>query len=211
MKKTNDFIKWVKNNAKNRGILCHFYIHQTDGEDGQKQYYDKMDYAHFNLLSYSHSWVVKGTPNHGINSMRGKRSQVPCLNCFEVDDDFNDAFKKLSKEGNKRFELGILLNKRMLKSSLKIIDVTIGIPSPRPQPNKCHHYDLPRGRLALQPFNHCKVVRIEIPKNKVIEEPIVELKGKVIMGLLVRSKMKMKIIRLLKSKGLGHVKVFSIL
>lgn len=63
----------------------------------------------------------------------------------------------------------------------------------------------------MQPFNHCKVVRIEIPKNKVIEEPIVELKGKVIMGLLVRSKMKMKIIRLLKSKGLGHVKVFSIL
>lgn len=211
MKKMNDFIKWARTNAKNRGIVCHFYIQQSDSENEQKQYYDKMDYAHFNLLSKSRSWVIKGTPNHGINSKRGKRSKVPCLNCFEVDDLFYDAMRKLIKRGNDKYEMGILLNKRRLGNDFNVINVSTKIPRPRPKPDKCHYYDLPRGRFVLKPFNFCNVVRIEVPRNIQIDEPIVGIRYKAIMGFLVRSKMKLKIQRLLKEKGLGNVKVFSVL
>jgi hypothetical protein len=170
-----------------------------------------MDYAHFNLVSRRRGWVVKGTPNHGISSKRGKRSQVPCLNCFEVDEIFYDALRILGKSGNEKYEMGVLLNKRKLKNDFNVIEVTTNFPRPLPKPNKCHGYDLANGRFVLKPFNYCNVVRIEVPKNLQIDEPIVNIRYKAIIGFLVRSKMKLKIQRLLREKGLGNVKVFSVL
>jgi len=185
MKDVTRFIRWANRTRKRRGLVCHFYI-----ERSTKQYYSTTDYAYFNLFSDSREWTVKGTPHHGIKSQRGKRSPVPCLNCFEIDDYFHEGLKTLCDEGNEKFELGIIFNKRKLKNWFgknKIIDVSEEPPSPPPPPNECHHYDrVQKRRGPLYPFHFCYVVRVEIPISKFHGLAIEGIPYHIVMAMLVK-------------------------
>ncbi len=200
------FRSWAKKESHGRRLVCHFYI-----KDSKNQYYDNSDYAYFNLFNKSKVWIVKGTPGHGIKSRMGKQSKVPCLNCFEVNDEFYKAIKELGEYRNSRYEFGIILNKRKLKSHWKIIDVSTEWPESIPGPNRCHHYDNPRFRSGtLSPFNYCDVVRMEI-KKKTLEQPIAELPRNMIKSILVKKGTKSDIRKLLIKKGFENIKIFSIL
>lgn len=206
MTEINDFIRWARKNSLYRGIICHFYMPEK-----LKPYYGKVDFAYFNLSSQSEDWIVRGTPGHGIKSKRGKRSKVPCLNCFEVDESFYKAIKELIHEDDHRFEMGILLNKRKLKNEFELIDVSTERPKILPPPFECHHYDNPYSRPGvLRPFNFCKVVRAEIPDGY-MGLPIAPIRGDAVMGLLVREGNKRNIDKMLKSKGMTDVRVFPVL
>lgn len=187
MSTLNKLQHWADKESNRRGLLCHFYI-----SGNEKQYYSTTDYAYFNLFSNSPDWIVKGTTEHGVASKRGKISLVPCLNCFEVNDKFYEALGRLSEEGNPRFELGIILNKRKLKTRFgktKVIDVIpiFKPPDPFPSPKECHHYDWARSRRKLWPFNKCDVVRLEIPESD-FGLPIAVIPRGTIMGILTRPK-----------------------
>jgi len=169
MKELKAFIRWANRERRRRGMICHFYIAEISKEK-QKQYYSKIDYAYFNLFCDSPDWIIKGTPEHGVRSKRGKPSPVPCLNCFEINGKFYDAIRQLSVEGNEKFELGLVLNKRMLRRRFEVIDVSTKPPSPLPPPSECHYYDWPQQRArGLQPFHYCDVVRVEIPKSSFLK------------------------------------------
>ena len=203
----NSFKKWARSQSYRRGMICHFYMPESN-----KQYYGKTDYAYFNLLSNSLDWLVKGTTGHGIKSKRRKSSSIPCLNCFEVDDEFFWALKKLTPGDNTKFELGILLNKRKLRSYFGVIDVSIEWPHPIPSPNKCHYYDNPRFRQGtLYPFNYCNVVRVEIPRSAIHGVHIAPISNDQIMGMLVKRGDYRAITKLLKFKGMEEVEVFPLL
>ncbi|MDI6788954.1 MAG: hypothetical protein QME51_11335, partial [Planctomycetota bacterium] len=104
-------------------MICHFYI-----KDSSHQYYDNADFVYFNLLSKTRGWIIKGTPEHGISSKRKKRSQIPCLNCFEVDEKLYNGLKTLLKNGNKKFEFALLLIRRKVDHKYKVINVSIKRP-----------------------------------------------------------------------------------
>jgi hypothetical protein len=199
MKSLDRFRKWVKSNSCRRGIICHFYISEaepsgkTDGKPKQKQYYSKTDYAFFNLFSPSKEWIVKGTIHHGVTDKWGDQCRVPCLNCFEVDETtFCKALEQLGTEGNRKFEVGLLLNKRKLRTHFgqdevhdveDVKKVGYGV-----LPNKeCWKYDIPSQRVkVLQPFHFCDVVRVRIPKSRLRGLPIYSIPIQHVMGLLVR-------------------------
>lgn len=202
-----EFIRWAKRESLRRGMICHFYIAEST-----KQYYDKTDYAYFNFFCDSRDWIVKGTLGHGIKSQRGKTSPIPCLNCFEINDEFYKAFKKLCSEGNEKFELGIIFNKRKLKNRFETIDVSTEWPDQLPPPNQCHRYDNPRYRRGvLDPFNYCDVVRVEIPESNLHKIPIKAIPYQAVMGMLIKRKDRSAIVSLLKSKRMDKVKVFALL
>ena len=187
MSNLNKFSHWAEKESNRRGLLCHFYI-----SGSEKQYYSTTDYAYFNLFSESYDWIVKGTTGHGIASKRGKTSTVPCLNCFEVNDKFFEALDRLSQQSNPRFELGIVLNKRKLKtkfgkSKMIEVDPVFKPPEPFPSPRECHHYDWARSRRKLWPFNKCDVVRLEIPESD-FGLPMAAIHYDTIMGMLTRAK-----------------------
>ena len=212
METLTDFKRWAKQESHRRGIICHFYIVQRDNQSNQKQYYDKLDYAYFNLLSDSKDWLVKGTTGHGITSKRGKRSQVPCLNCFAVDEEFVSSLRRLIKDRNEKFELGILLNKRKLNNLFDVIDVSTGRPNPVPPPNRCHWYDNPRRRMGvLNPFNFCNVVRVEVPGSQFQGIAIARIPSDAMLGLLVRRTARKTVLDRMREKGLRKVKVFGLL
>jgi len=187
MNELNRFIHWANKEMAGRRLVCHFYISESE-----KPYYSKTDYAYFNLLSDSRNWIVKGTTGHGIRSGRGKASPIPCLNLFEVNEKFFNALDLLSNQGNKRFDVGIIFNKRRLKGSFgkaKVVNVTpiFGPPDPFPSPKECHRYDWVRSRYRLWPFNKCDVVRLEIPESD-FGLPIATIPYQAIAGMLIRRK-----------------------
>jgi hypothetical protein len=93
-------------------MLCHLY--EAEGTR-QKQYYTKVDYAYLNLFCSSKEWLVKGTTEHGMRSLGTKKSRVPCLNCYQISDDFYEALEKHLVQNKKRYEFGLVLNKRALR------------------------------------------------------------------------------------------------
>ena len=208
MKKVEEFKKWARRESYRRGFICHFYI-----TGSEKQYYNKTDFAFFNLLSKSKDWIVKGTTGHGIKGKKGKPSRVPCLNCFEIDKEFYKAIKTLYTERNEKFDFGVIFNKRRLRNNnFEVIDVSTEMPNPLPPRNKCHRYDNPRFRYGvLKPFNLCNVVRVEIPSSDLRTLPISAISSKAIMGILVK-KSDFNIVKvLLKLKGMNQVRVFALL
>jgi len=207
MKKVEEFKKWAKRESYRRGLICHFYI-----TDSEKQYYNKVDFAFFNLLSKSKDWIVKGTTGHGISGKKGKSSRVPCLNCFEIDKEFYKAIKTLYVERNEKFDFGLIFNKRKLKNSFEVIDVSTERPNPLPPRNKCHRYDNPRFRYGvLRPFNFCNVVRVEIPSSDLRTLPISSVSSKAIKGILVKKSDLNIVKKQLKLKGMNQVRVFALL
>jgi hypothetical protein len=208
-KEISRFIRWTNENVPYRGLICHFYILGKE-----KQFYTKADYAHFNLLLDSQEWLIKGTPEHGISSLRGKRSQMPCLNSFEINAAFCEALKKMAEQGNTRFNLGIIFNKRRLENlGYKVVSV-VAIkrpPSPYPPPNHCHYYDWAYKRHSLWPFNKCSVTRVEIPMSGFIGSSIARIPRHVVMALLVRKDQEEDIRELLVSKKFKETEIFSVL
>ncbi len=211
MKSSSKFIKWAKRESYHKGFVCHFYISDSN-QRKQKQYYGKYDYAIFNLFSDSANWMVKGTVDHGILSLRGKRSQVPCLNCFALNKEFYDSLRRLGKEGNKKFELGLILNARKLRNYFKVIPVSAEwwkvdyIPV-----DKCHHFDNVRYRKPLSPFNYCDVIRIEVPKSLHFGVPMASIPSECIVGVLVRRGRYSDTRKCLDMKGMGNIEVFPLL
>jgi len=201
----SSFIRWANQVSYRRGLLCHLYISSST-----KQYFDKTDYALFNLIADSRGWIVKGTADHGIRSKRGKVSPVPCLNCFEINEMFFEALKKL-KDGHK-FEFGIVLNKRRLANNFKVINVEARLPKPLPPPKECHHYDSPRNRPgALSPFHYCDVVRVEIPQGKLWGAPITVLPRKTLLGYLVKKRDHEAFQELFEQKPSKRARIFPVL
>lgn len=130
---------------------------------------------------------MKGTTGHGITSERGKVSQVPCLNCYKIDDSFYEALETLLEQGNQKYELGIILDKAALKKAFEVVDV---LPwdhkDSRPSPDECWQYDIPSKKTALWPFNFCEVVRARIPESSLYGLPIKSIPHDAMMGMLVR-------------------------
>jgi hypothetical protein len=199
VKRFERFKSWVNENSPGRRIVCHFYIAEKpkveknakSKEAKQKQYFTKVDYAFFNLLSDSEEWVVKGTVHNGIKDKYGALCRIPCLNCFEVDGDFLKSLKQLPVTGNDKFEVGILLNKRKLRSLFgreNVCDVAEWKHGDDPQPNKrCWRYDIfSQRRWVLNPFNYCKVIRVRIKKTHLRGLPITAIPTTTVMGLFVR-------------------------
>jgi hypothetical protein len=184
MKELSRFKRWANRHRSGRGLLCHFYT--LEGKK-QKQYYTKPDYAYFNIFSSSPHWVIKGTTGHGISSQRGKTSSVPCLNCYKVDETFYEGLETLLEEGNKKYELGLIMAKSVLKKVFDVVDVLHwNHKDSRPSPSECWKYDIPTKKPALYPFNYCDVVRVRIPFSNVYGMPIAEIPSDAIMGILVR-------------------------
>lgn len=213
MKSVAKFRKWARKVSKKKGLICHFYILEKD-EQRDKQYYGKKDYVYFNLCSSSRDWIVKGTPHHGITDRHNKPSEIPCLNCYQVNDKFFEALKQLQLEKSKKFEFGIILNKRKLKKIFEVIKVRrweYGKNSQKPRARKCHHYDDFRFRKSLEPFNYCDVVRLEIPKQIFLKVPVTRIPYKALMGFFVTRGHKQAIRKLLKEKKMEQVKIFPLL
>lgn len=184
MKELARFKRWANSHRSGRGLLCHFYT--IEGKK-QKQYYTKPDYAYFNIFSNSPYWVIKGTTGHGISSERRKVSSVPCLNCYKVNNAFYKGLETLLEEGNKKHELGLILDKSALKRVFEVVDVLHwDHKDPRPPPSECWKYDILTKKAALYPFNYCKVVRIRIPYSNLYDMPIARIQSDAIMGMLVR-------------------------
>lgn len=206
LSQVNRFIKWAESERVGRGLICHFYMAESD-----KQYWGKTDYAHFNLYSDSRNWLVKGTPRHGISSARKKRSPVPCLNCFEVNEKFYKALRKLQEGANEKFDFGIVLNKRKLKNQFNVIDVSPYPPDPLPPPTECHYYDWVRQRVkVLSPFHRCDVVRVEIePEPK--QQPFAIIPFQMIEALLIREGTYRQAARLAKEKRWDDIEILAAL
>jgi hypothetical protein len=205
MTEQSRFTRWVRKCSPRRGLICHFYIREKS-----KLFYGKIEFAYFNLFCSSKDWVVGGTKNHGISSARGKKSPIPCLNCFEVNDGFCAIIKKYKPDRNGQFEIGIIFNKRKLKKDFEVINVSKKRPSPLPPPSKCHHFDNPRFRGVLRPFHYCDIVRVEVPE--LAHFPAIDsIRWDSIMGMLVKPQNQNDIAELLKRKGLGQIEIFAVL
>ena len=206
MTEQSRFTRWVRKYSPRRGLICHFYIREKS-----KPFYGKVDFAYFNLFCPSKDWVIGGTKNHGVSSARGKKSQIPCLNCFEVNDEFCKVVEKYETDRNDQFEIGIIFNRRKLRRDFAIINVSKSPPHPLPPPNTCHHFDYPRFRInALRPFHYCDVVRVEIPERNQFPA-IGSIRWDSIMGMLAKPQNQHDIAKLLQSKGLGKVEIFAVL
>jgi hypothetical protein len=214
MKELTRFKRWADDNRKGRGLLCHFYDAESTK---QKQYYTKSDYAYFNLFCSSPEWMVKGTTDHGIRSQREKTSQVPCLNCYQIDEEFYEAIETHCNEAIKKYELGIILNKRILKNHLgedNVKDVELwDHRDSRPSPQDCWQYDIATARRKLWPFNSCQVVRVRIPRFSLYNITIKGLPRNAIMGLLVKNEgyHEKAMAKLLKKKKWEKMEVFPML
>ena len=208
------FKRWANSNRKGRGLLCHFYDAESKK---QKQYYTKSDYAYFNLFCSSPEWIVKGTTNHGIQSEREKTSQVPVLNCYQIDEAFFEALENHCDEATKKYELGIILNKRVLRDHFgedKVKDVELwDHHDSRPPPQECWKYDIATARRSLWPFNFCRVVRIKIPRQSLYKIPIKGIPRNAIMGLIVKKEgyEDKAMTKLLNQKRWGNLEVFPLL
>lgn len=199
MRSLEVFKRWVDEYSYRRGIVCHFYISRPgneeedrDDEARQVQYFTKVDYAFFNLFNQAKEWIIKGTPHNGVRDKYGDPCRVPCLNCFEVNKKFLKALKELGISGNSKFEIGVLFNKRGLRShfgSDDVCDVDDWMKSGCPElPNKqCWRYDIPwKKKGVLDPFNFCDVVRVRTRKSSLRRLPIHAIPIQHIVGLLVR-------------------------
>ncbi len=200
MSSLDRFRKWVKDYSYRRGLVCHFYISEGDEVERenmkkkpkQRQYYTKADYAFLNLFSEGEEWVVKGTTRHGVTDKYGDRCRVPCLNCFEVNNEFLKSLGQLKIDGNDKFEIGILFNKRKLRShfgSDRVCDVDDWIKNGCPElPNsECWKFDkMNQKKGVLDPFNFCDVVRVRLRKTNLRGLPIYAIPIEYAVGLLVR-------------------------
>jgi hypothetical protein len=220
------FRYWAEKCRRKEGIICHFYYadkeRNRDGKNKkakQKQYYTKVDYAHFNLFSDSQDWLVKGTPEHGISGLTSRgyeKSQVPCLNCYEIDGKFYRALGAPEEQWNKRYELGIIFSKQRLKVHFgenKVKDVELwNHKNQRPPPRLCWFYDIGKGRVGpLRPFNRCHVVRVRIPKSRTLGIAIKPMPREAIRGIIVKRGTCEIIRKLLEVKGWDDIKVFPLL
>ncbi|MEM3641477.1 MAG: hypothetical protein QXH37_06115, partial [Candidatus Bathyarchaeia archaeon] len=139
------------------------------------------------MHSDSPNWVVKGTTGHGIRSQRGKLSPIPCFNCYQVDDEFYEALKIYCEESSRKYEFGIILNKRRIKNHFgedNVVDVEEwDFSKDRPPPSECWKYDIAgKPRKRLWPFHNCHVVRIRIRFSGLYGLPIVNIPKEAIMG-----------------------------
>jgi len=195
-------------------LLCHFYDAESKK---QKQYYTKSDYAYFNLFCSSQEWIIKGTTDHGIRSEREKTAQVPVLNCYQIDEGFFKALENHCDEATKKYELGIILNKRVLRNHFgedKVKDVELwDHHDSRPPPQDCWKYDIATARRALWPFNFCQVVRIKISPQSLYKMPVKGIPRSAIMALIVKKEgyEDKAMAKLLNQKRWGNVEVFPLL
>jgi len=193
------FKRWVKEYSYRRGIICHFYISKRDSEEAdterkakQVQYFTKADYAFFNLFSQAEEWIIKGTIHNGVRDKYGNLCRVPCLNCFEVNSRFLKALRRLSIQGNDKFEIGVLFNKRRLRShfgndEICNVDDWMKNGCPELSNKQCWRYDIFwKRKWVLDPFNFCNVVRVKIPKSGLRRLPIYPIPLEHVVGLLAR-------------------------
>jgi hypothetical protein len=203
------FRKWYKERSAYRGLLCHFYFKQS-----KSKVYDKADYAYFNLLNRSKEWIVKGTEGHGRTSERGGKSNIPLLNCYEIDETFYNALKQLDEEQIDNVEIGIILNRRRLENSsdIKAVDpVSTDYPENPLKLIECHRYDNPYHRKGvLYPFNYCNVIRAVI-RPSILKIPIARIPANVIEGFLIKRGETSIIRELLEEKRMGNTEIFPIL
>ena len=215
------FKSWVRQNGKSQGMVCHFYYAEKESDSKnrkpkQKPHYSKIDYAYFNLFSKSKDWLIKGTTGHGIRDDNNKKSDVPVLNCYEIDDYFYDALRQPPEEWIADYELGIILDKAELKRHFGRMNVKHIKPwyygDPYPPPSRTWCYDkLQERKGSLEPFNFCNVVRVKIRRRKYLGLPIKTIPRGGVLGMLVKRGSYHVMCRLLKQKKWSNVAVFPLL
>jgi hypothetical protein len=83
---------------------------------------------------------------------------------------------------------------------------------PRPPLNECHHYDLITKRKALTPFEECDIVRLEVSRRRILNQPLDKIPGSLIIGMLVNQDIPVeKIEKRLAMKGISDAPIFSLL
>ena len=120
--------------------------------------------------------------------------------------------EKHCNEAIYKYELGMILNKRILRNyfgedNVKDVELWDHHESSRPPPEDCWQYDIATARRKLWPFNSCQVVRVRIPRNGLYKIPIKGIPRNAIMGLLVKKEgyEEKAMAKLLKSKKCGKV------
>ncbi|MEO0075253.1 MAG: hypothetical protein ABIK31_04000 [candidate division WOR-3 bacterium] len=203
-KRVIELKNWTKKINKDDTLLAHFYIRSKESK-----VLDNPGFFYLNMLSSDRGWIVKGTTGHGIPYK--DLSEVPCLNFFLVDDVFYKALNDYytDQEQYKKFECAILVSQKELEKQVKEIIKVRTDGRPKNQ-KECHHFDSPKNKIILSPFNRCIVMRAEIPINKTLNQPICRLTPKTILGIMVQYGQVLKLRPLLQKKGLSHVKVFSL-
>lgn len=227
MNQIQRFRIWAEKHRKKEGIICHFYYSDKQTIMGrtkkprQKQYYTRVDYAYFNLFCDSQEWFVKGTPEHGISGLSSQgyeRSQVPCLNCYEINGKFYKALEAPEEEWNKEYEIGLILSKEGIRARFgedRVKDVKLWREEdkkPRPPPKLSWCYDIGRKRAGtLSPFNRCGIVRIRIQKCRSLGIAIESIPIETIRGLLVKRGKCHAVRRFLQGKGWNELEIFPLL
>jgi hypothetical protein len=205
MRPSKHFERWIQNNELEDKVLCHFYVKKNT-----KQYFGNPEFAYFNLVNSSPGWIVGGTTGHGVTSDAGECSQVPCLNCFSVDDLFcTKLISEISNYQNK-YEIGIILDRSRLENTFSIHNV--GTCYGYKPLAECHKFDNPKYRKGvLDPFNYCQVIRMEIPKDRKFGRPIVVLDAKDILAVLLRPGQENRVSKLLIRKQMQNTEIFAAL
>jgi hypothetical protein len=168
--------------AQKSRYLVHFYMHENTR------------YFSSDLRSSLMGGEVAGTPHHGRCHADGTHSPVCVHNCFSLDKEFLGTIQKATvarDEELAHYELGIVLDRNAFAPNL-VIDVYCHGVDPSTIPvMDLHRYDSPTGRLALQPFNYCNVVRIEwpptnskLPKNALVGAIVLLTRGTEVHELL---------------------------
>ena len=202
------FVRWAKEEEKGKGLLGHFYIKR------KTERYEPPDFFILNMLSKDKEIFMKGTTGHGVKDNRGKPSETPCLNFYEVDDRFYKAMKEYYRNRGKfplNYTYAIILDKRKMGERFLLIEVkSRWKATERIGPRNCHYYDDPRFRRVLRPFNNCGITRAEVKPDKIIKKPFARIPTNLLIGILTPKKEKRIFRDLLKKKGLNKVEVFAL-
>jgi len=159
---TRGFGKWRNN------LLFHFYFPEN-------LHYFKEN-IRLNKNTEDIVWQFKGTTGHGI-SLGEAPSQIPCINFFACDDNFNRALGKSHRgECLESYQNFVVLDRKRLEkldveNLEEIVDVETSIPFQTILREDFHKYDHWKGRGALLEFRQTQVVRLVMESQRKTDIP----------------------------------------
>lgn len=112
------FRKWAEKMSKNDTLLAHFYI------DKERRIFDPPSYFLFNIASADRCWQIIGTPGAGVR-YRGRTSNVPVVNCWQVDKEFCKALRKYYQKQSEysKYKYAVIFSKTKLQNQLEVVEV----------------------------------------------------------------------------------------
>ncbi|CAG1000651.1 hypothetical protein METP2_03234 [Methanosarcinales archaeon] len=160
---------WIRGFGRLRNkLIFHFYFPEN-------MYYFKEN-IRMNKNTDAVVWHFKGTIGHGIR-LGETPSNIPCINFFACDDNFNRALGKSHRgEYFESYQNFVVLDRKRLEKSdidnkKEIVDVETNIPYPTISRKDFHKFDHWKGRGALLEFRHTQVVRLVLESRRKTEIP----------------------------------------